>query len=358
MRNAVPNAGAEESCCPADILRTTDQPRWRQRYYPFLLMILRLRPLRFGLLSLLLPLPLVAQNARPGTSPSLPEPPGTVRIAENLFADETEVANLHWLEYLHFIRRDSALAFYRGQLPDSTGWQPVPEPGQVAAPQAYFRVPTYRLYPITGITYAQARAYCHWRSLMVNKNYFRGAEFRKQHPELREYDVTVEYRLPTEAEWMQAAAGNLPPGPRPFELVQTRSARKIRPQQLAAAEELVACLDAQQLAHPATEAAYELPYNLQENYYLAGSNQVFACAAGQAQFPLQATTSGPANGVGMQNVIGNVAEMTATSGVAKGGSFKTSVAGLQLASRQMYQGPQNWLGFRCVATVRMTSKAK
>ncbi|RSK44378.1 hypothetical protein EI293_07560 [Hymenobacter perfusus] len=312
------------------------------------------------LLSVLLSVPVVtwAQTTRSAAgTPPLPEPPGTARVAENLFMDEAEVANLHWLEYLHFIRRDSALAFYRTQLPDSTGWQPVPDPEQVALPQAYFRAPAYRFHPATGITYEQARAYCHWRSVMVNKGYFQGAEFRKQHPELRDYDVTVEYRLPTEAEWTQAAAGNLPPGPRPFELVQTRSIRKPRPQKLAEYEDLVACLDAQHLAHPATETAYELPYNLRENYYLAGSNQVFYCAPVKEKFPLQSTTIGPPNGFGLQNIIGNVAEMTATKGVAKGGSFKTSVTELKLDSRQAYQGPQNWLGFRCIATVRMTRKA-
>lgn len=306
----------------------------------------------------LIPMTTWAQKGRATTGPpALSAPPGTVRVAENLFVDQAEVANIHWLEYLHFIRRDSALAFYNSQLPDSTVWQPVPTAEQKQAPQAYFRAATYVYHPATGISYEQALAYCHWRSIMVNRGYFQSVEFRKQHPELRDYQVTVEFGLPTEAEWQLGAAGNLPAGPRPFEVIQTKPAGKVKGQKLAAAKDLVACLDAQQLPHPATEVAYELPFNLKENYYLAGSNQVFTCASSTEKFPLQLTVRGPLNGFGMQHIIGNVAEMTATKGVAKGGSFKTSVQDLKLDSRQLYQGPQSWLGFRCVATVRIQKKA-
>ncbi|MBX0290415.1 formylglycine-generating enzyme family protein [Hymenobacter sp. HSC-4F20] len=57
------------------------------------------------------------------------------------------------------------------------------------------------------MSYEQAQAYCRWRSAVVNQAYFQGPDFRKQHPELCAYTVRVEYRLPTEAEWEQAAAG-------------------------------------------------------------------------------------------------------------------------------------------------------
>lgn len=316
----------------------------------------------WALLPLLIPgagtIDAAAQHGRqPVGTPALPAPPGTVRVAENLFADEAEVANIHWLEYLHFVQRDSSLAFYTSQLPDSTGWKPVLSPGLATAPPSYFRAPAFRYFPATGISYEQAQAYCRWRSAVVNRNYFRGAEFRKQHPELRDYDVRVEYRLPTEAEWQQAAAGGVPPGPRPFELIQTRPERKPKGRKLATADDLVACLDALQLPHPAAETAYEMPFNLRENYYLAAGNQVFYCAPAREQFPLQLTTAGVANAIGLQHVIGNVAEMTSTKGVAKGGSFKTSVRGLALEARQPYRGPENWLGFRCVATVHLQKKA-
>ena len=45
----------------------------------------------------------------------------TVTIA-SFYMDEAEVANIHWLEYLHFVRKDSAEEFYQSALPDTTVW--------------------------------------------------------------------------------------------------------------------------------------------------------------------------------------------------------------------------------------------
>src|SRR5690606_14638094 len=45
----------------------------------------------------------------------------TVTIA-SFYMDEAEVANIHWLEYLHFIKKDASEEFYRSSLPDTTVW--------------------------------------------------------------------------------------------------------------------------------------------------------------------------------------------------------------------------------------------
>ena len=42
----------------------------------------------------------------------------TVTIA-SFYMDEAEVANIHWLEYLHFVRKDSSEEFYQSALPDT-----------------------------------------------------------------------------------------------------------------------------------------------------------------------------------------------------------------------------------------------
>src|SRR3954462_3588152 len=36
----------------------------------------------------------------------------------SFYMDETEVANIHWLEYLFYVKRDSSQEFYESALPD------------------------------------------------------------------------------------------------------------------------------------------------------------------------------------------------------------------------------------------------
>jgi gliding motility-associated lipoprotein GldK len=56
----------------------------------------------------------------------------------------------------------------------------------------YFSTPGYSEYPVVGVTWEQAQAFCHWRT-----DFLRNSGQR----------VANEYRLPTEAEWEYAARG-------------------------------------------------------------------------------------------------------------------------------------------------------
>jgi len=53
---------------------------------------------------------------------------------------------------------------------------------------------------------------------------------------------------------------------------------------------------------------------------------------------------------GFYNIRGNVAEMTATEGVALGGSFRHFAS--ESFATQQYTRPEDWLGFRCMFTVK------
>ncbi len=276
-------------------------------------------------------------------------PPGTVWLRDSTFIDETEIRNLDYLEFL-FWNRDST-AYYRSILPDTLCWRQI-APDSIARSYSlyYLRHPSYRNYPVVGVSYWQALEFCEWRSLMVNNFYYikSHGDWEKFTPDaIRKLNPPryVEYRLPTKEEWEYSTAAGLDYNKHPLGYQNLLDARNL----------------------PVSNTG-ELK-NFTRNSVHLSVKEGRSIRSLEKEFT-QEVHFGKANCYNLYNMLGNVSELVADSSF-KGLSYHSTLDGnafkvnadwyskIDSTSNPYdykysfrYTAPRPWLGFRCVCVVK------
>lgn len=234
-------------------------------------------------------------------------PGGAVKVVDSVYnitpfyISQLEITNVSYRLFLDYLKQtgkkdDLTIA----EIQDEK-WNKLPfgEPYK----RYYSNHPAYNDYPVVNISNEAAMLYCKWLTSQLT-------------------DKTLEYRLPTKAEWIYAAQGGL-----------TNSEYSWKGMGLRGRDGEALC-----------------NYKMIGDYKIhEGSKglEIIDPPMGGGSITLQAKSFKP-NDWGLYNVCGNVAEMICEKGIAMGGSWNNPGYDVRIRSEQIYTEPSPFIGFRVV----------
>jgi gliding motility-associated lipoprotein GldK len=190
--------------------------------------------------------------------------------------------------------------------------------------QDYFHHQSYGDYPVVGVTWEQARAFCNWRTKKKN-DYLKG----KKNP------TTVPiFRLPTEAEWEYAARGGLEFATYPWGTGGTTSDR--------------GCFLANFKPVRGNYAADGALYTMEADSYNANDYGLYNMAGNVSEWTNTAYNLSSYYMASTMN--SNVEDRQNTRKIVRGGSWKDVAYFLEVSSRdyEYADTARSYIGFRTV----------
>ena len=182
----------------------------------------------------------------------------------------------------------------------------------------------YSEYPVVGVSWKQAKAFCAWRTL--NKNIY-----IKQN---KKGDLTNSFRLPTEAEWEYAARGGLESATYPWGGPYTKNDK--------------GCFLANFKPNRGDYAADQALYTVEAKSYDPNGYNLYNMAGNVAEWT--DSSYDPASYEFVSSMNPNVPDTKNQRKVVRGGSWKDVAYMMQVATRdhEYADSARSYIGFRTV----------
>ncbi|MEP2023519.1 MAG: SUMF1/EgtB/PvdO family nonheme iron enzyme [Reichenbachiella sp.] len=240
-------------------------------------------------------------------------PPGTIPIAKGKFLDQTEVANIHFEEFLFFMVKDSGRYKDRAYIPKQENKYVL----------NYYKNSEFSFFPVLAISFETAETYCEWRADQLNVGL-------KEMLVNESNKYKFKGRLPTKEEWL-AAAGS------PIDEIRIAPHEVTKKGSQFLEEDI---LKNRFAAESTLLKASFISYNVNLKYESGGV---------PIEIPQYIYSFEP-NKRGFYNLYGNVKELVA-EGYAFGGSYLTPNTEEAIFEEEYSPSYKTDVGFRCVVEI-------